>query len=498
MDNENCPGGIMPCGGPRLSHADIVTIRRWIQGPPQHAFTEGDPHIKTVNDVEYDFQSAGEFTLLRDESLEVQTRQTPVETETPLNPNDHTGLSSCMSLNTAVAVRLGPHRITYQPIITPNGQHDPEGLQLRIDGKPVKMTAQGIPLPSGGRIISTTVSGGLKIEAPGGTVLIITPALWGYHQVWHLNIKAEHVRATEGIMGVILPQNWLPALPDGRLLGPRPVSLHQRYVDLYQTFADAWRVSDATSLFDYAPGISTKSFTLKSWPGESSQSCKLPQHIVGSPRKPPLKPLKLEEAQRHCHNLVAEDRRANCTQDVMVTGEPGFAQVYLATQKIEQNRVPTVPRLISPNNEQIGLLKTTVFRWKRATDPDGDPVTYRHCVWAIDTMPTEADCTVVSNNQQASRSTALFYAGLGGSFLLVGLLVPGIRNRHGLFSVVTVMIVTGFLLVSCSNVQPMTTADSMIRKVENLNSGKAYFWKVIADDDQGGSTESETWRFTVK
>ena len=60
------------------------------------------------------------------------------------------------------------------------------------------------------------------------------------------------------------------------------------------------------------------------------------------------------------------------------------------------------------------------------------------------------------------------------------------------------MIVTGFLLASCSNVQTATPIDSMVRKVDGLNSGKTYFWKVIADDDKGGSTESETWRFRVE
>ena len=43
-------------------------------------YTEGDPHIRTVDGVNYDFQSAGEFVLLRDENLEIQTRQIPVAT----------------------------------------------------------------------------------------------------------------------------------------------------------------------------------------------------------------------------------------------------------------------------------------------------------------------------------------------------------------------------------------------------------------------------------
>ena len=97
----------------RLSHTDIGTIRRWIIGA--HTNSRGDPHIETIDGVSYDFQSAGEFVLLHGEGLEIQARQTPVGTDGPLPPNEHTGLSSCVSLNTAAAVRAGGHRITYQP-----------------------------------------------------------------------------------------------------------------------------------------------------------------------------------------------------------------------------------------------------------------------------------------------------------------------------------------------------------------------------------------------
>lgn len=40
--------------------------------------------------------------------------------------------------------------------------------------------------------------------------------------------------------------------------------------------------------------------------------------------------------------------------------------------------------------------------------------------------------------------------------------------------------------------------NTVSKTVSGLESGKAYFWKVIAEDDKGGSTESETRRFTTK
>jgi hypothetical protein len=73
-------------------------------------------------------------------------------------------------------------------------------------------------------------------------------------------------------MAPLAAGSWLPALPDGSPLGDMPATLHQRYVDLYSKFGNAWRVG--ASLFDYKPGTSTKDFTAASWPPEKP-SCPL-------------------------------------------------------------------------------------------------------------------------------------------------------------------------------------------------------------------------------
>ena len=271
----------MPCGGPALSKVDIETIRRWIDPPGEPANTAGDPHIRTVDGVNYDFQSAGEFVLLRDEYLEIQTRQTALETQGPLPANQHTGLSSCVSVNGAAAVRMAQHRITYQPNLS--GEPDPSGLQLRIDGKLTPFTDQEILLPLGGRIVRTPAPGGIKIEGAGGTAVIITPGFLDHYQIWHMNIDALRPRATKGVMGTIAPGSWLPALPDGSSVGPQTDDLHQRYLDLYDRFENAWRVNGTSTLFDYAPGTSTATFTIDSWPVENPQGCTLPRGVPGGP-----------------------------------------------------------------------------------------------------------------------------------------------------------------------------------------------------------------------
>jgi subtilisin family serine protease len=309
---------------------------------------DGEPHITTVDGVHYDFQSAGEFITLRDaDGLEIQTRQTPVATTFAPGTNPYTGLASCVSINTAIAARVGSHRVTLQP--GPSGVVDPNGLQLRVDGVLTTLGANGLALGGGGRVISS-LGGGIQIDFPDGTMLIVTPGTWAPIGKWYLNLSIFHTPASEGIMGAIAPGSWLPALPNGTSLGPIPSSLHQRYVDLNQKFADAWRVTDKTSLFDYAPRTSTATFTLSTWPQESGP-CAIPE-------KPPVKPLDPRIAREVCRSIVDKNRNADCVFDVTVTGERGFAKTYLLSQRIELGSTTTT---VSDNKDPSGPEERVIF-----------------------------------------------------------------------------------------------------------------------------------------
>ena len=311
----------------------------------------GDPHITTVDGVAYDFQSAGEVTALRGDGLEIQTRQTPVATTYLPGANSYTGLATCVSTYSAVAARVGKHRVSYEPNI--NGVPDPSGLQLRVDGVLTTLGPGGIDLgaggpnirspnrgaiskaPAGGRIVQTPIGGGIEIDYSDGTQLVVTPAWWPDQQKWYLNVNVYGTTATEGIYGKLAQYSWLPALPGGTSLGPKPDSLHQRYVDLYAKFADAWRVTDATTLFDYAPGTSTATFTLAGWPRENPQSCA----IEGQPSAGP--PVEVGVAQRSCSAITDNNMKADCVFDVSVTGYTGFAQTYRFTQQLDPEATQT-------------------------------------------------------------------------------------------------------------------------------------------------------------
>jgi hypothetical protein len=331
----------------------------------------GDPHITTVDGTHFDFQSAGEFVSLRDRSGdEIQTRQTPVST-TFIGTDGYDGLTTCVSLNTAVAARVGEHRVTYEPNL--DGVPDPSGLQLRIDGALTTLGSQGRDLGNGGRVFHTPTSGNLEIDFPDGKTLFVTPGWWASQGEWYLNVDVTHLglvsavgQASErGIAGPIATESWLPALPNGTSLGPMPGSLQQRYVDLYRRFADAWRVTNKDSLFDYEPGTSTATFTMKEWPPQKSPC------IV--PNAKPVEPGSAEVAAAVCRRVRDPKMRADCTFDVIATGNLGAAKTYLAGERTLADAT-TLSLAQDPETSQAGEWVTfTAYVAANSVDVKGYP-----------------------------------------------------------------------------------------------------------------------------
>ena len=137
-------------------------------------------------------------------------------------------------------------------------------------------------------------------------------------------------------MGKFQKNSWLPALPNGATLGPKPASLHDRYVTLYQTFANAWRVTDATSLFTYAPGTSTATFTDTDWPAEQPP-CKLKKQFKLVGAKPPLVNIPLETAERICKPVTYADLHADVSSTWRRRATSPSCKGYLVAQNLRRN-----------------------------------------------------------------------------------------------------------------------------------------------------------------
>jgi hypothetical protein len=151
----------------------------------------GEPHITTVNDVYYNFQAAGEFIALLDpDGTEIQTRQTPLPTVAP-GDYDPSGLNddkliSCLSMNTAVAARVGTHRVTYEPGFS--GAYGKGPFELRIDGKVTTLGGRAVNLGDGAQVKNSAAGGGIEVDFPDGKIMTAIPS-GGYDSMQLLNVQ---------------------------------------------------------------------------------------------------------------------------------------------------------------------------------------------------------------------------------------------------------------------------------------------------------------------
>jgi hypothetical protein len=118
-------------------------------------------------------------------------------------------------------------------------------------------------------------------------------------------------------MGANPKDSRWPALPDGSSILPFTIDRHLEWEQLYVTLADAWRVTPETSLFDYAPGESTETFTRRGFPAESD--------FISLEELSPAQRAAGEEA---CANVTDPGLHKMCVYDVGVTADPGYGEIY--------------------------------------------------------------------------------------------------------------------------------------------------------------------------
>jgi hypothetical protein len=259
--------------------------------------SNGDPHLRTVDGIAYDFQAAGEFTLLRspDGKVDIQVRQEPA---------GGVELGS-ISNNTALAVRAGERRVAIYGT--------PAGLELQVDG----VTQTGKDALDVGEVHVERHADGVVLDLPDGTVVwALSRGPYGLYALVDPSqaLKADSV----GILGASAPGFGVPRLPDGTAL-PKPLDRHEAYALLYQRFADAWRVTDTTTLFDYDTAKDTASYTRHDYPAAPK---------VATLQE--LDPAKAAAGRHACAAVVDTALRDQCGFDVAVTGDAGYVDPYVA------------------------------------------------------------------------------------------------------------------------------------------------------------------------
>ena len=265
----------------------------------------GDIHVRTLDGATYDFQAAGEFVASRSTAgdLEVQLRL------------ESTGFSSYVSIVTAVAVLVDTSRASVALGREP---------MLSVEGQPVTLSpGGGLDLPDGGRIERS--ERGYEIFWSDGSSLFIKVGKG------HLNAFLRPALTRRSTLSGLFGNFNGSAMDDvdavtaiGALASGTGSGLHPGLAELARSLVfdddNGWLVAQRTSLFEYAPGQSTRTFR-KPTPAREASVAGLP----ASWRR---------QARAACEEAGVTDRDLleACIVDVGYTRDESFAETAMAVQ----------------------------------------------------------------------------------------------------------------------------------------------------------------------
>lgn len=254
--------------GNAAEQAQWNEIRRVVVRPgagcgTRSARTYGDPHLVTFDGARYSFQTVGEFVLTKSTSgLEVQARQQPQRDD--------------FSLNTAVAMNVGGNRVGIYASGFPDGDHS---TPVRVDGRAIQVpTNKAYFLSNGGTIRRS----GNRYTVAWPTGETVAAQMRNSGGMAFMDVNVQITDCSEGIFNGLLGNANGIESDDFRGLNDQPnlrmtagtdpfggmsrEMEQQRLAFLANSLADEFRVTHLTTLFDYAPGRSTATFTDRSFP----------------------------------------------------------------------------------------------------------------------------------------------------------------------------------------------------------------------------------------
>ena len=366
----------------------------------------GDVHYVTFDGLHYDFQAEGEFTLaastIPGDSFDVQVRNAPYYQ------------GATVTTTQEVAANLGSgHKVSFDPT---------RSHTVWIDGAAVNAAAltTSNPLTVGDAQIVELSPSQYQVKWSTGEILTVV-ANGTYLNATVQLPDGSAPGSVKGILGSYSGAANDFQLADGTVIA-QPIS----GADLYGAFADAWRVTQPTSLLDYAPGQTTDTYTDKSFPSDQVSLADLPSALV----------LAAQERVRQA-GITDPNIAAAAALDFLVSGNPnaisGSQNVQSSVGSTTQANVAAivttspsagitaqalslVEAASGPTTVTFGVYLTaanatdTVLHWTVTAPQSGDvPLS------ALGSSPTSGDVTVLAGQTSATFSVALPEGALGSA-----------------------------------------------------------------------------------
>ena len=201
-----------------------ISARTALMGPGNYFVfgpnVKGDPHITTMDGKHYDFQGAGEFTLLKnvDAGFEVQSLDdagfdgrafAAGPTLRHFNLPKHQHGCRCQKPGASIFLSAGNRRQC--PVAAHATAHRWQSRRRPCPGNDPQRRHQDQP-QSGKR-------GTPQIRLRNGWGVRIVPNWWSATGLWYLDYDFTPATSATGIAGPIARDSWLPALSDGNSVG---------------------------------------------------------------------------------------------------------------------------------------------------------------------------------------------------------------------------------------------------------------------------------------
>ena len=220
----------------------------------------GCPHFTTYDGLQFDFQGAGEFIAARStqpgDNFQVQLRIEP-----------EGSAESSVSIITQIGVAVGNDRVTFAA---------DRSQVVWVDGVAANISQDNPVITLPGGTVTELSSNDYIVALKTGEIVTINP----FGDGMGFTIALPENAAPGSVQGFLGPDEGQAdtfTLPDGTLL-QQPLTQDQ----LYQTFANAWRITQSGSLMDYGPGQTTATFTDDMYPREILTLADLPPDLVAA------------------------------------------------------------------------------------------------------------------------------------------------------------------------------------------------------------------------